>query len=180
MTLRLSVVGALVLLALSCTQGQPGPEASSKETHHRGDTAREAAAAQMPSTILVRPDQVNWKDGPPSLPSGARFAVLEGDPARDGFFVMRVMLPDGYRIPPHSHPNVERITILSGTFRLGMGERFDQGNAQTLPAGTYAAMPPGMKHFAWAEGPTVVQIGTHGPWAINYVNPSDDPRQQKR
>jgi quercetin dioxygenase-like cupin family protein len=184
MTLRHSVVGAFVLLTLSCTQGNRAPVASAES---RGGVARPAAAATggdpattMRSHTIVRPDQVKWADGPPSLPPGAKFAVLEGDPAKAGFFVMRAMLPANYRIPPHWHPTVERITVLSGTMYLGMGERFDESAGQALPAGTYATMPPGMRHFAWTQEPTVIQLGTNGPWAINYLNPADDPRQQKR
>lgn len=91
---------------------------------------------------------------------------------------MRLKLPSGYRIPPHTHPNVERVTVISGTFNLGMSGTFDQAAAHALPAGSYTFMQPGMKHFAWADGETVVQITTIGPWKINYVNPADDPRRR--
>ena len=144
-----------------------------------GRLARSGASdAAGPHHLVVRPDQVEWKDGPPSLPAGAKFVVLEGDPAKEGFFAMRAKMPDGFRIPPHWHPGVERITVLSGTFHLGNGETFDRSGAQALPAGTYSAMPPGMRHFGWAEGETVIQVTTNGPWGINYVNPADDPRKK--
>src|SRR5438874_1715687 len=74
---------------------------------------------------LHRPDGLKWQDGPPSLPPGAKFAVLEGDPTKSGPFVFRVKVPDGYKIPPHTHPRPERVTVVSGTFHLGMGESFD-------------------------------------------------------
>jgi len=45
-------------------------------------------------------------------------------------------------------------------------------------AGTYTAMPAGMRHFAYTKGEAVIQIGTNGPWGINYFNPADDPRQR--
>jgi quercetin dioxygenase-like cupin family protein len=93
---------------------------------------------------------------------------------------MRAMLPANYRIAPHWHPTTERITVLSGTMYLGMGERFDPAAGQALPAGTYATMPAGMRHFAYTKGEAVIQIGTMGPWEITYVNAADDPRQQKR
>jgi anti-sigma factor ChrR (cupin superfamily) len=129
---------------------------------------------------IHRPDDLTWKDGPPSLPPGAKFAVLEGDPTRPGPFVMRVKLPDGYKIPPHTHPKPERLTVLSGSFHLGMGDRFDPKHAVPLPAGTYGTWPAGMKHFVWVEGETVVQLHGDGPWAIEYVNRADDPRNRKR
>jgi len=121
-----------------------------------------------------------WKDGPASLPTGARFAVLEGDPAKEGPFVMRISMPDGFRVPPHWHPKVERVTVISGTFNLGMGEKFDKSETQTMPAGTFGYWPAGMRHFAWAKGKTVLQLHGTGPWTITYVNPADDPRNAKK
>jgi quercetin dioxygenase-like cupin family protein len=139
--------------------------------HERRD-AMEAA--------IHRPDRIDWKDGPPSLPPGARFAVLEGDPAKPGPFVIRVKVPDGYKIPPHTHPKPERLTVISGTFHLGMGDTFDAKKGQEMPAGSYGAWPAGMKHYAWVTGETVVQLHGDGPWAINYLNPADDPRNAKK
>src|SRR6188508_2238793 len=106
---------------------------------------------------LHRPDGLKWQDGPPSLPPGATFAVLEGDPTKPGPFVFRVKVPDGYRIPPHTHPKAERVTVISGTFNLGMGDRFDATKTEALPAGSYGTWPAGMKHFVWTKGETVVQ-----------------------
>jgi hypothetical protein len=129
---------------------------------------------------LHRPDGLKWQDGPPSLPPGAKFAVLEGDPAKPGPFVFRVKVPDGYRIPPHTHPKPERVTVISGTFNLGMGDKFDATKGESLPAGTYGTWPAGMKHYVWVKGETVVQFHGDGPWVIEYVNPSDDPRAKKK
>ena len=127
-------------------------------------------------------NQIDWKEGPPSLPKGAQMAVLEGDPTKEGPFVFRLKLPNGYRVAPHTHPKPERVTILAGTFHLGMGAKFDMdaSNAiRTLPAGTYGKWDAGMKHFAWVKGETIVQFHGMGPWTIEYVNPADDPRNQK-
>jgi quercetin dioxygenase-like cupin family protein len=125
-----------------------------------------------------KPDDIKWVDGPSSLPAGAKMAVLEGDPAKPGPFVFRVKLPAGYKIPPHTHPKTERVTVISGTFNLGMGERFDATKTQELPAGTYGTWPAGMKHFVWIKGETVVQFHGDGPWTITYLNPADDPRKK--
>jgi len=95
---------------------------------------------EMGDAKLFPVGRIAWKDGPPSLPKGARFAVLEGDPSGEGPFVFRVKLPDGYRIPPHTHPKTERVTVISGTFNLGMGDTFDEKAGQAMPAGTG---PPG-------------------------------------
>lgn len=129
---------------------------------------------------VSRPDGLTWQDGPPSLPPGAKFVVLEGDPAKEGPFVFRVKVPDGYRVPPHTHPKPERVTILSGTFHLGMGDTFDEKKGEALPAGTYGTWPAGMKHYVWVKGETVVQFHGDGPWVIEYLNPADDPRKGKK
>ena len=137
-------------------------------------------AAPHEGGIEVFPaDKIQWKPGPPSLPRGALFAVLEGDPGKPGPFVFRVKVPDGYRVPPHTHPKTERVTVISGEFHLGMGAKFDEKACQAMPAGTYGHWPAGMKHFAWAKGETVIQVHGTGPWSIEYVNPDDDPRNKK-
>ena len=125
---------------------------------------------------LFVPSDIAWQDAPASLPSGAKMAVLEGDPSKEGFFTMRLRLPDGYRVAPHWHPKTERLTVIAGTVHLGMGDRFDDKATQPLPAGTYSSMPPKMAHFAWMEGDAILQLSSIGPWGVTYVNPADDPR----
>lgn len=124
--------------------------------------------------------EIQSKDGPASLPAGARVAVLEGDQAKEGLFTMRLWLPDGFKIPPHWHPKVEHVTVISGTFNIGMREKFEQTATRQMPAGTFGFWPADMKHFAWAKGETVLQLHGTGPWMITYVNPSDDPRNPKQ
>lgn len=127
---------------------------------------------------LNAPDALEWKDGPASLPKGAKTAVLEGDPSKEGPFVFRVKVPDGYRIPVHTHPKTERVTVISGTFNIGMGDAFDKEKTKPMAAGTYGYWEAGMKHFVWIKGETVVQFHGMGPWSIQYVDPKDDPRNQ--
>ncbi len=129
---------------------------------------------------LFKPDQIQWRGGPPSLPPGAKMAILEGDPAKEGFFTMRLKLPDGYRVFPHWHPRTERLTIIQGIVNLGTGDRFDTAATQTLPAGAYSSMPPKMPHFAWMRGETILQLSSIGPWEVVYVNPTDDPRSHAK
>lgn len=128
---------------------------------------------------LNRPAEIKWQDGPSSLPKGAKIAVLEGDPGKEGPFVFRVKVPDGYHIPPHTHPKTERVTVIAGTFNIGMGEKFDEKATQAMPAGTYGYWEAAMKHFVWTKGETIVQFHGFGPWSIKYVDPADDPRNQK-
>ena len=129
---------------------------------------------------LYSPSEIQWKEGPPALPPGAKFALLEGDPKNEGPFVMRLRLPDGFHIPPHTHPKTERVTVISGTFKLAMGDQLERSKAYTLPAGAFRFWPAGMKHTGWAEGETILQVHGIGPWAINYVDPADDPRNAKK
>lgn len=123
---------------------------------------------------------IEWKSGPPSLPPGAKIAVLEGDPTKEGPFVFRVKVPDGYRIPLHTHPKTERVTVIQGTFNIGMGDKVDDSKAKAMPVGTYGYWAEGMKHFVSVKGETIVQFHGEGPWVINYVDPKDDPRNQKK
>jgi quercetin dioxygenase-like cupin family protein len=128
--------------------------------------------------IFLTPDEMNWAEGPASLPPGARFAILEGDPAREGPFTLRVRVPAGYRIPPHSHPADEHVTVLQGTLNFGKGDTFDRASPYTMPAGSFVMIPAGDRHYAWCDQETVIQLHGIGPWDIIYVNPEDDPRQR--
>jgi quercetin dioxygenase-like cupin family protein len=126
---------------------------------------------------VITPQDVKWGPAPASLPPGAQAAVLYGDPGKDGLFALRLKLPKGYHIPPHTHPKPEVVTVISGTFGLGTGKVADRSKAQALPAGSFFAMSPGMEHFAFADEDTVVQLNTTGPWGLTYVDPKDDPRK---
>jgi hypothetical protein len=143
-------------------------------------SAQHGAEAHGNEMRLYSPADTPWKDGPASLPPGARFAVLDGDPGQEGPFVMRLWFPDGFRILPHWHPKTERITVISGTFHIGMGDAFDTTSTRAMPAGTFGYWSAGMRHFAWTKGETVLQLHGIGPWSITYVNPADDPRNARK
>ena len=130
--------------------------------------------------VLVRPSDIKWMDGPPSLPPGAKFAVLSGDPTKDGLFVMRLKFPADYKIPPHSHPADEHVTVISGTLFVSRGDVFDPQKAKEMTEGSYGLLPGKGNHFAFAKTETVVQLNSIGPWGITYVNPADDPRKDKK
>jgi len=134
--------------------------------------------AQRPDGhTLLMPDGLTWVE--PAVLPGARLTVLQGDPAKEGLFVYRFKFPANYRVPPHFHKAGENVTVLSGTFFVGLGERFDQGSGKELPVGGFIAIPPKHPHFAWA-GPqeTIVQVHGVGPTDITFVNPVDDPRRK--
>lgn len=127
--------------------------------------------------VLLAAEDIEWSAGPASIPEGAEAVVLYGNPGEEGVFSLRLKLPDGYQIAPHIHSQPEIVTVLSGTFSIGMGENADPENAEALGPGGFFAFPPGMAHFAFTEGETVIQLNSTGPWTLEYVDPADDPRQ---
>ena len=138
------------------------------------------AAVPAPPENAYTPDQIQFGPAPASLPPGAQLAVLEGDPtASSGDFTVRLKMPDGYKIAPHWHPNRENATVISGTFKVGMGDSFDASKMMTFGTGSFAYLDPSMHHYAMASGETVVQVHGMSPLQINYVNPSDDPSKKK-
>jgi quercetin dioxygenase-like cupin family protein len=139
-----------------------------------------AEETQSSEMHLYSATSIEWKPGPAAIPAGAKMAVLEGDPTKEGTFVVRFQFPEGYHIPAHTHPKTERVTVISGALYLATGESLDRNSAKELPAGSFGYWPAGMKHAAWSEGETVIQLHGVGPWQINYVNPADDPRNAKK
>lgn len=137
-----------------------------------------AAQEQKPAHVLWTPAQAKWGDPPPVFEKGASFLVVSGDPGKSGLFVVRLKMPAGYKIAPHWHPTDEHVTVLSGTFALGMGEKFDQAAMKELPAGGYALLPAEMRHFAMAKTEATVQVHGQGPFVLTYVNPADDPSKR--
>jgi quercetin dioxygenase-like cupin family protein len=140
--------------------------------------AKQHAAGHTRAHVIVTPDQIKWGPGPPALPPGAQLAVLEGDPSKAGVpFTIRAKFPDGYRVPPHWHPTDEKVVVVQGSLGVGVGNKFDQSAGHLLPTGSYASMPKGLRHYAWAVGETEIQISGIGPFEVNYVNAADDPRK---
>ena len=135
-----------------------------------------APAADAPAgQVMMNPADIKWGPAPPNLPKGAKVAVLFGDPGKTGPFVMRLMAPASYKIPPHWHAQAESLTVISGTFYLGDGDKMDMTKAHMLKAGGYHYLPGKAHHFAYAKGSTVVQLNGDGPFDITYINPDDDP-----
>jgi hypothetical protein len=125
------------------------------------------------------PDTIPWGPPPPFIAPGAQLAVIEGNPgASTGDFTVRLKMPDGYRIAPHWHPSRENVTVISGTFKVGMGDTFDANKMGSFPAGSFAYLDPDMHHYAMASGEVIVQVHGNAPLQFNYVNPGDDPRKK--
>lgn len=154
--------------------------AESKENSKAAGKETSKASAAVPEHKIVTPSELQWTDAPPGLPPGGKMTVLTGDPTKKGPFTVRLQAPDGYKIAPHMHPTAENITVISGTFHMGTGDKFDESAGHEMLAGSFASMPAGTAHFAWSSGETVVQIHGVGPFVIKYVNPADDPRNAKK
>lgn len=138
------------------------------------------APVPLSSPAVITPAaNVKWTDAPPFLNPGAKMAVLVGDPSKPEPFTVRLQMPDGYKIAPHTHPTDEHVTVLSGTFRAAMGKAWDDKALGDFAPGSYANMAADMPHFAQAKGVTVVQVHGVGPFVVNYINPGDDPSKQQ-
>ena len=123
-------------------------------------------------------DDLKWVKGPASLPAGAKLAILKGDFAKPGTLAYRLKLPAGYQLMPQSSPAINRIVVVSGTFYLGAGEKFDR--ARTIPMSTgYVHWLDESPYFAWTKEETVIEIDGVGPWSVSYVNPGDNPMKRK-
>jgi quercetin dioxygenase-like cupin family protein len=137
-------------------------------------------AAPLQAQNAFSPDQMKWGPAPPFIPAGAQLAVLEGNPmGTSGDYTIRVKMPDGYKIAPHTHPLRENVTVISGTLKVGMGDKWDDSKTMSFPAGSFAYLDPSMHHYAGASGETVIQIHGQAPVKFNYINPADDPSMKK-
>ena len=134
------------------------------------------AAPLLPLTAHAQAPALAWGPAPAVFPAGAKMAVLQGDPSKPEWFTVRLDLPSGYRVQPHFHPTDELLTVISGTFLLGMGDKLDEAKATVLPTGGFGTVAANMHHYAVARGHTVVQVQAMGPFVLTYVNPQDQPR----
>jgi len=125
--------------------------------------------------VMLTPADIKWGDAPPILPPGAKLAVLYGDPGKEGLYIVRLKLPGGYKIPAHWHPVDENVTVIAGSFAMGMGDKLDAGKTHAYPAGSFLVMPAKTNHYALTKGETTVEVSGLGPFTLSYVNPDDDP-----
>jgi len=163
--LKKIVIGVCVVFSMGMVTGNASTSAMSSGSNH-------------PSGVIqVHQSELVWQEGPASLPAGAKFAVIEGDPSKPGLFTMRLALPASYTIPPHFHPTDEHVTIISGAINLGSGGMLDKSKENLFTAGDFFMLPTGHPHYVWTTEATVLQLHGMGPWGITYVNPTDDPRR---
>jgi quercetin dioxygenase-like cupin family protein len=124
---------------------------------------------------VVSADEVVWKDD--TLFKGAQIANLLGDPAKDETVVMRVKWPPNFKVPLHTHPVTEVLTVLSGTLVDSMGDETKKG--VVLKPGSLLVLPANHIHSVWTtDEETIFQLSFTGPFDITFINPADDPRKK--
>jgi len=126
---------------------------------------------------MLTPSDLQWKDAA-GLPPGTKVAVIEGPMNEAVPFTVRIKFPAGGKVQPHWHPAIEHVTVISGVFNAGLGDKLDESKATPLPVGSIAIMQPHTSHFGVFNEETILQVHGIGPWQINYVNPADDPRKK--
>ena len=151
--------------------------ACSKDAPTSGANTAPSASATTASTTSAPQQNVQWSPAPPMFPPGAEIAVLQGDPTKAEPFTVRLRFPSGYKIPPHTHPTTENVTVLTGTFLAGMGTQFVESTMQAFGREDFISVPAEHAHYAMARGLTVIQLHGVGPVAFTYINPADDPRR---
>ena len=181
---RVNNLLALVFCGSVLVWAQPLSGAKDTKPAHAGHKAASAEKAASkptaPNMGAFTPDKLQWGPAPDVLPPGAQLAVVEGDPAKSGPYTMRLKMPAGYKISPHHHARREHVTVLSGEFKVGMGDSFDASKMSTFSAGSFAWLEPSAHHYALASKETVIQLHGAGPWEIIYIHPADDPRKAKK
>jgi hypothetical protein len=135
-----------------------------------------AGCASVRSDMSTLPANVTW-GAVPVFP-GAKLAALQGNPAQPGPFVYRVWFPADYKVHAHFHPAVENVTVLSGDFHVGMGDKLNTAQGERVPVGGFVSVPANHRHYAWTTKETVIQVHGVGPTGITFVNPADDPRRR--
>lgn len=145
------------------------------------EDAVKPAAATIQKHIMIAPEDIKWEQCPPFLPPGGLCATIEGNPQTpNALFTIRSKLPDNYKIPAHYHPTDEHITVISGTFKMGLGKKVDEKSMRAMAAGSFMVMPKDTPHFASTSGETIVQVHAMGPMIFTYVNPEEDPGTHKK
>jgi quercetin dioxygenase-like cupin family protein len=154
---------------------------SRKETATASETERESVRSHQSGQADFRailPEEIEWKPFA-AFPPLARLALLVGEPVREGPYTIRVKLPHGTKMMPHSHPEDRVYTVISGIFYIGLGDNFDPEKLQAYPPGSVVILPGNTPHFHWAKsGEYITQVTALGPLGLEYIDAQDDPRHE--
>ena len=169
-----SAFTTLVIVAIvACSKTAAGSDSSNSPNPTAPSASQ--SASQSATTQHGPQRDIQWGPAPAVFPPGAEFAVMQGDPSKAEEFTVRLRMPSGYRIPPHTHPTVENVTVLTGTFLAGSGPTFVEAAMQPVGRDGFLSIPAEHAHYAMARGQTIVQVHGIGPFALTYVNPADNP-----
>ncbi|MBB4259906.1 MULTISPECIES: cupin domain-containing protein [unclassified Bradyrhizobium] len=136
-----------------------------------------SSAMAQDAMKVVKPDGLTWIEHP--VFRGAQTALLIGDLTKAETIVQRVKFPPNYKVPPHTHPYAEVVTVMSGSFGNAMGEKFDPSKGEILKPGSVFTLPAKHPHYVWTTNEeTMVQIVFTGPGGIVFIDPADDPRKK--
>src|SRR5260370_27442611 len=109
---------------------------------------------------------------------GAPKGILGGEQKKGEMIVQRTKFPPHYRVPPHTHPYTEVVTVLSGNYWNSFGESFDKSKGVELHPGSVFVLPAGHPHYTWTEdAEAILQVSFIGPGGVTFINPGDDPRK---
>lgn len=166
----LSAVGLL----FGCGERTADREAGAAGDQPGTDTM---ASAATPTTDTAGEAGLAWGPAPPGLPTGARVAVVSGDPAKAGPFTIRIDMPPDYAVRPHYHPMSEEVRLLEGTLHLGRGAKWDEKAFKAVAPDQPVTIAAKEAHFVHAASRVVLEIQSTGPFGITYIDPKDDPRK---
>jgi uncharacterized RmlC-like cupin family protein len=165
MTIRRLV---LVLCWLGLLATAQGPHA---QLH-----AQALPAQAKPEAMAMTPSEMKWETQGGLAMAGMEQVNLVGNPSKPGPYTLRLKFPAGYKLAPHTHPDSREVTILSGTWYTGYGEKFDQASLKALPAGSFYTEPANVPHFVEVRAPVIIQVRGSGPSGRAFVNPADSPK----
>ena len=137
------------------------------------------AAEQAGGFVAVTPAQLKWTDAP-GIGPGVKIAIIEGDLKAAGPVTFRIKVPPDTKIPVHTHPLVEHVTVLSGMFYFAIGDKYDVAKAKAYSTGSALVIPTGVPMFAFTKDKeSMIQVHSIGPWGIHYLNPDEAPGKKK-
>ena len=175
-------IGVLIVCVLLVTAG-------AAQTPPANQVAVEKKSSGGARSMMVVPGSEQWMDipaaalvGTPSVELGGtlKIAILQGDPMTAGrSYTLRLSCTDGTKIAPHWHPTTENVTVIKGTFLLGMGSKWNDGAMKEIPVGGFASASAQMRHYAQCKGDGVLQVNGIGPFVVNFVAPDDSVAAKK-
>ena len=127
----------------------------------------------------IMSEDIDWQPFA-AFPPSVRLAAVVGQPSHEGPYVIRVKVPRGVKLMPHTHHEDRIYTVISGVFYIGLGDQFDADKLKAYSPGTVVVLPGHTSHFHWAKsGEYVTPVSAIGPLGLYYVNPKDDPRNEE-